>query len=54
MAKIPQVRCDALEIAEQIPQLQQTQIALNEQLEILIVAANKLGLYDAADFIRYS
>ena len=42
----------ALEVAKQIPQITQTQMALNDQLKILRIAANKLGLYDAADFIR--
>ena len=42
----------ALDIAKQIPQVPQTQMALNDQLKILRIAANKLGLYDAADFIR--
>lgn len=35
-----------------INQLKQTQINLNEQLEILRPFANKLGLYDAADYIK--
>ena len=42
----------ALDIVKQIPQVPQTQMALNDQLKILRIAANKLGLYDAADFIR--
>lgn len=42
----------ALKAANEIPQQRQTQMALNDQLRILRVAANKLGLYDAADFIR--
>lgn len=42
----------ALDIAKQIPQVPQTQMALNNQLKILRIAANRLGLYDAADFIK--
>lgn len=33
-------------------QLNQTQISLNEQLKLLRPFANKLGLYDAADYIN--
>lgn len=33
-------------------QLPQTQTSLMKQCEILRVFANKLGLYDAADFLR--
>lgn len=36
----------------QIPQFLQTQTDLTIQLERLIPVANKLGLYDAADFLR--
>jgi hypothetical protein len=35
-----------------IKQLPQTQTSLIKQCEILRVFANKLGLYDAADFLR--
>ena len=35
-------------------QLGQSQIDTNSQLKILIVFANKLGLYDAADYLRNS
>ena len=49
---IQNVSGSALEVAKQISQVSQTQMALNDQLKILRVAANKLGLYDAADFIR--
>lgn len=34
-----------------IPQQAQRQYSLQEQLRELMQAANKLGLYDAADFI---
>ena len=46
------VGSSALDVARQIPQVPQTQRALNDQLKILRIAANKLGLYDAADFIK--
>jgi len=36
---------------ENIPQQEQTQKSLEWQLNLLRVAANKLGLYDAADFL---
>ena len=53
---------DVIEQSEQIPnvyktelskvkQLGQTQTSLNEQLQILRPFANKLGLYDAADYL---
>ena len=32
--------------------LQQTQISTNEQLQILRQFANKLGLYDASDYLK--
>lgn len=35
-----------------ITQLPQTQTSLMKQCEILRIFANKLGLYDAADFLR--
>ena len=37
-----------------IKQLPQTQTSLLKQCEILRIFANKLGLYDAADFLRNS
>ena len=39
-------------ILKQIPQQPQAQYSLEEQLNLLRFAANKFGLYDAADFIR--
>ena len=36
---------------EAIPPAPQTQISLHEQIVLLILAANKLGLYDAADWL---
>jgi hypothetical protein len=41
-----------LEVIKAIPQQPQVQYDLQRQLEELRVAANKLGLYDAADFLR--
>ena len=38
-------------ILKEMKQEPQTQIALNDQLEIAMRVSNKLGLYDAADFI---
>lgn len=35
-----------------IPQQPQVQDALNDQLAALVGVANKLGLYDAADYLR--
>jgi hypothetical protein len=37
---------------DKITKVQQTQASLVKQLEILRVFANKLGLYDAADYIK--
>ena len=39
------------EVIESIPQQKQAQYDLQHQLEDLRIAANKLGLYDAADFL---
>lgn len=52
-----QLSCDAvlttsLDIIKEIQQQEQAQYDLQRQLLELRVAANKLGLYDAADFIR--
>jgi len=41
-----------LEVVKNIPQQSQVQYDLNRQLRELRVAANKLGLYDAGDFLR--
>lgn len=35
-----------------VPRFGQTQRALKEQLEDLVTVANRLGLYDAADYLR--
>lgn len=35
-----------------IPQCEQRQDALNDQLRDLILVANKLGCYDAADYLK--
>jgi len=46
-------RCfDAARDMRRIPRRDQTQRALNEQLLDLANVANRLGLYDAATFIR--
>jgi len=37
-----------------IQQLDQTQISLSKQILILCSFANKLGLYDAADYLEQS
>ena len=39
-------------IIRNIPKTPQSQHALCDQLSLLWAAANRLGLYDAADFIR--
>jgi hypothetical protein len=41
-----------LKVVEAITQLPQTQKSLNYQFCILLSAANRLGLYDAADVIQ--
>lgn len=41
-----------LDVIQQMKQLPQVQFDLKRQLEILRIAANKLGLYDAADFLK--
>lgn len=42
----------ASEALKQIKQFPQTQAPLNEQLYALYGIANKLGFYDAADFLK--
>ena len=41
-----------LEYVKSMPQLPQVQFSTTEQIEILRMAANKLGLYDAADYLK--
>lgn len=41
-----------IETIKTIPQQGQVQYDLHRQLQELRIAANKLGLYDAADFLR--
>lgn len=36
----------------EIEQRVQSQVSVSEQLDLLIQAANRLGLYDAADWVR--
>lgn len=40
-----------LDVIKEIPQQGQVQYDLKQQLRELRIAANKLGLYDAADFL---
>ena len=40
------------EVIKDIPIQPQKQYSLNQQLSELRTAANRLGLYDAADFIK--
>lgn len=42
-----------LDVINSIPQQPQVQYSLMEQLEQLRLAANKLGLYDAADYLKF-
>jgi hypothetical protein len=42
----------AVETIKQLPQHTPVQYSLNQQLHELHLAANKLGLYDAADFVN--
>lgn len=45
---------DILDIVEKkVPQQPQVQNALGDQLILLRVVADRLGLYDAADYLRY-
>ena len=41
-----------LNVIRQIPQQPQVQYDLEKQLKELRIAANKLGLYDAADYLK--
>lgn len=41
-----------LDVIRAIPQQAQRQYGTDEQLRYLMAVANKLGLYDAADFVR--
>lgn len=41
-----------IEVIKQIPQQPQVQYDLDRQLRELAIAADKLGLYDANNFIR--
>lgn len=46
------VLATVLDVIKEIPQQGQVQYDLQRQLRELRIAANKLGLYDAADFLR--
>ncbi len=37
---------------DSIPKLTQTQAPLNDQLMDLVVVAQRLGMYDAADYLK--
>jgi hypothetical protein len=37
---------------EDIPERPQRQDSLNDQLEDLVAVANRLGMYDAADYLQ--
>jgi len=47
---LDETTCSA--VIRQIPKTPQSQHALCDQLSLLWAAASRLGLYDAADFIR--
>lgn len=51
-ALLADVSGSTLDFIKELPKLQQCQASLKYQLMLLSVAANKLGLYDAADFIK--
>jgi hypothetical protein len=40
------------EAMKSVPKQHQSQAALNDQLRALIAVSNKLGLYDAADYLN--
>ena len=44
----PALRCSVWDI----PQAEQYQGPLNDQLRLLVIAGNRLGLYDAVDCVR--
>jgi hypothetical protein len=44
---------EMLNIIDNIPRLVQRQYSLNDQLIYLQIVANKLGLHDASDFLKY-
>jgi hypothetical protein len=43
-----------IDVIKDIPQQPQVQYDLKRQLEELRFAANKLGLYDAADYLKHN
>jgi hypothetical protein len=47
-----EINITVLDVIKDIPQQGQVQYDLTQQLRELRIAANKLGLYDAADFLR--
>lgn len=50
----PFFKHSVLELIKHIPQQPQVQYDLQRQLDELRIAANKLGLYDAADYLKQS
>ena len=46
------VLATVIDVIKDIPQQGQVQYDLQRQLRELRIAANKLGLYDAADFLK--
>ena len=40
------------EAMRSVSQQHQSQQSLNDQLQVLVGVANKLGLYDAADYLK--
>lgn len=40
------------EAMKAVPKQHQSQQSLNDQLRVLIDVANRLGLYDAADYLK--
>lgn len=44
---------DRMEDVRKLPRFRQTQKPLLDQLTDLMDVANQLGLYDAADFVKY-
>lgn len=49
---MPDIRTPAGEATAKIFQVPQAQYSLDEQIEEMRAAASKLGLYDAADWVR--
>lgn len=52
MSELSILSTNAFQAINTLEQVPQAQYSLEEQLQVLRVAANKLGLYDAADFLE--